>query len=506
MTTPFPIGQRLFSLRVSRAKLIVWLELLTLVYVGLPVLIWMLGWLKLWIAVPLSLGLVAASALAWKQTRRHLAATAPAEKDEPLTLPIWSLVGAAVVAIIWALYSGAGGFAFPNQDWLKHFAVLKDLIALKWPVTYAVDDRVVPLVYYLAYYMPAAWVGSVLGWWWGCFALLVWTCLGTVLACGWFVLLVGVKPVLAAIYFVFANGLDFIGERLVSGQAIPGGTAHIDWWAGWAFVNLPGHYSQMVWAPQHSLATWSITGLLAVQLSAKRNLGHAGLLAALAGFWSPFAVLGMVPLALYIWIKEKGRGLFSFANGVALPLLAVNVVFLLSQTTPFPHGKAVNDPREEWVRFLLFHVLEWGVFALFACELRRSANRALRGFFWTALAALALIPFYRLGYFNDWCMRVSIPSLFLLWAGVGRSLLRAPFTLESRLLLVLCVFGAFGAMRESARGWFTLGATPPPMHEHDHIPHIEADFARQYMGNDQTFFFQHLAKPYTPSVLEPRKK
>lgn len=493
-------------LRVGRSRLIVWLELATLVYIALPVMIWVLGWLARPLAAVLALGLVVGLALAWKETRAYFRLAPSGADGEPVSLPVWPLVGAAAVALIWGVYSGAGGFTYHNLDWLKHFAILKDLITAPWPVVYAIEGKGMPLVYYLAYYLPAASVGSVFGWGWACFTLLVWTCLGTVIACGWFVILVGEKPFLAAVYFIFANGLDFIGERLVTGDPIPSGIGHIDWWAGWTLVNFPGHYSQLVWAPQHSLATWSVTGLLAVQISAGRNLGHAGLVAALAGFWSPFSVLGMVPLAIYAVVKEKGRGLVSFANLVALPLLVVNVVFLLAQTTPLPQGLVMHDVRESWPRFLIFHVMEWGLFALFACELRRSRNPGLRGFFWTALAGLALIPCYRLGFFNDWCMRVSIPSMFLLWAGVGRSLLHAPFTLESRLLLVMCFFGAMGALYESSRSWFSWRSDPPTIEQHDHIPHIGEDFARQYLGSEDTFFFRHLARSYVPWELPPPKE
>lgn len=496
----------IFQAKVARARLIVWLEGVTLLYVSLPVLIWICGWLVLPLAGVLAIGLVVGLVLAWRQTRAHFKNSAAPVNGDPANLPVWALAGAAGVALIWAVYSGAGGFTYHNLDWLKHFAILRDLITSPWPVVYAAEGKGVPLVYYLAYYLPAATVGSVFGWWWGCFALLAWTCLGAMIACGWFVILVGEKPLLAAFYFVGANGLDFIGERLVTGEPISNGLAHLDWWAGWTFLNFPGHYSQMVWAPQHSLATWSVTGLLAVQLSAGRNLGHAGLLATLAGFWSPFSVLGMVPLALYAVVKEKGRGLISFANLIALPLMAVNVLFLLSLTTPFPQGWLMHDVRQEWPRFVLFHALEWGVFVLFASELRRSRTPALRGIFWTALVGLALIPCYRLGYFNDWCMRVSIPSLFLLWAGVGRSLLRAPFTTESRVLLALCFMGAMGACYESARSWFSLSSNPPPMEHFESIPHIEADFARQYLGNEDTFFYRHLSRAYVPHELPPKKK
>lgn len=496
-----PGWYRLIRLRVPRRHLIVWLELATFLYVGLPVVIWLLGWLKLPLAVILTAALAAAVGCSWWQTRRFFR-EAPAD-GEPPTLPLWPWVGAALAAVVWGIYSGAGGYTFTNPDWSKHFAILRDLTEFSWPVTYQVDERTVPLVYYFAYYLPAAAVGAKLGWSWACFTLMAWTCVGAVIAVSWFVVLVGARPFLAGMYFIFANGMDFLADRLVNGGAVPSGVAHIDWWAGWTFLNLPGHYSQMVWAPQHSLAAWAITGLLTVQLSAGRNLSHAGLLAGLGSFWSPFSLIGMIPLALFALVRARGRGILYFANLVGLALTLTHAAFLLSQNTHLPQGWAVNNWREEWPRFAFFVLFEWGLFALFASELRRSNNPRLRGFFWTAVTGLALIPLYELGMYNDWCMRVSIPSLFLLWAGVGRSLLRQPFSTEWRLLLVMVLFGSMGALLESARSWKTRVPHAPGIEAGQHIPLIPDEFARQYYGTDTSFFFRHLSRPYTPVKLTP---
>ncbi len=488
-------------LRVPRARLIVWLELATVAYVGLPVLIWILAWLRLPVAVVLAVALPVAAALGWRETRAHFRQAR--DDREPASIAVWPLMAAALLGVVWGIYSGAGGFAFPNMDWVKHFAVLRDLVELEWPIVYKLDDKTVPFVYYIAYYLPAALMGVQFGWWWACMGLLIWTIVGILIALTWFVLLVGSRPFLAVVYFILANGLDVIGHRLTEGNRIPAGTEHLDWWAGWNLVCFPGHYSQLVWAPQHSLAAWAVTGLLAVQISAGRSLSHAGFLAVLAAFWSPFTLIGMIPLALFAAVREKGRGLISIANIVAVPLFAVFAAYLLSRTDATPKGWVLPNLRDDWLRFALAMFLEWGIFAIFAAELRRSENPRLRGLFWAAVAALALLPLYRLGVFNDWCMRATIPAMFLLWAGVGRSLLRLPFTVESRVLLVLCIFGAMGALTESARSWKTR-STPLPMDAHDHVPYIEADVARQYFGTDTTFFFKHLAHPYKPITPDVR--
>jgi hypothetical protein len=44
--------------------------------------------------------------------------------------------------------------------WLKHNAVLEDLIEQPWPIVYQFEGRDVPLVYYVASFAVAARMGT----------------------------------------------------------------------------------------------------------------------------------------------------------------------------------------------------------------------------------------------------------------------------------------------------------------------------------------------------------
>ncbi len=54
------------------------------------------------------------------------------------------------------MLSGIGGIGFQHYDWNKHNAILSDLVRESWPVGYTYYGRPVALVYYIAYYLPAA--------------------------------------------------------------------------------------------------------------------------------------------------------------------------------------------------------------------------------------------------------------------------------------------------------------------------------------------------------------
>ena len=90
----------------------------------------------------------------------------------------------------WLSLSGAGGIGYQRGDWMKHESVLKDLIEHTWPVIYDFYQTPVPLVYYLAFYLPAALAGKIGGWSMGQAAIFLWAFLGVNLAMLWFWVLV----------------------------------------------------------------------------------------------------------------------------------------------------------------------------------------------------------------------------------------------------------------------------------------------------------------------------
>lgn len=480
------------------------LELLTLAYLGFPVVLWIWGWLHWMWALALSACLASAFAGASRATNSPRE-TDPMRGDAAPAFPLWTLVIVAAIACLWSLYSGAGGFTLQNPDWDKHSAVLKDLVEAHWPVTYEVGENEIPLVYYLAYYLPAALVGKVAGWWWANFTLLVWTALGVCLAMFWFIRLVRKRPLLSAIIFVFANGLDFLGQRLVSGEPLLEGTEHIDWWAGWLFLNFPGHMSQLTWAPQHSIAAWLVIGLLVVRLPVHDGLSRIGLPVALAAFWSPFTVMGLAPFCLLALVDRRGRAALHWMNLAAAPILLAAILYYNSTTSTPPRAWLWDavDIRTDGGRFMLFHLFEWGIFYFFARELRASDDRWTRLVCWFLPVVLLSVSFYRLGIFNDFCMRVPIPALFLLWAGVARSITLHARQLEGRILALLLVVGAMGSLPELLRAWHPPSLNIVEEADRVHVPNLAAGIFEQYLGSTDSLFFRSLARDSTPIPIKP---
>lgn len=54
---------------------------------------------------------------------------------------------------------------------------------------YRLGGQAAPLVYYIAYYLPAALLGKLGGWLWAHQVLFVWSWIGLILAMLWFIIL-----------------------------------------------------------------------------------------------------------------------------------------------------------------------------------------------------------------------------------------------------------------------------------------------------------------------------
>ena len=154
----------------------------SLLYLALPHALFLIGWLRWWIAASLTLLLAAA----W--LRR------PAGSR---TVTLGGVLFAAGAAFAVLIQSGVGGFGPQDMDWHKHNAVLMDLIRSPWPVVYEADGDRMALVYYVAYYLPAAVAGKLAGWRAANLALLAWTWIGLTGVLLWFQALVGKRAIAA---------------------------------------------------------------------------------------------------------------------------------------------------------------------------------------------------------------------------------------------------------------------------------------------------------------------
>jgi len=166
------------------------LRSITTIYLLLPALLFSWGWLRfpfsLVSTVFITLFMLSAILDLKRTDRTHQQGLnfISYTKNKGRFLTYVSLVFLLIVT--WLIFSGVGGFGYQNADYTASNALLKDLIIQDWPPTIIVGEIQKPIVYYMAYYLPAAAVGKMLGWVPANLFLFIWTLFGALLAFIWF--------------------------------------------------------------------------------------------------------------------------------------------------------------------------------------------------------------------------------------------------------------------------------------------------------------------------------
>ena len=507
--------------------------LASIVYLALPVGVFLAGWLRPTWGVLAVLTLIA-GVVGW--TRRLRAAGGAPAAGPPV--PAAALVGAALATVGVAALSGVGGFGVQTWDWQKHTAILRDLVAQPWPVTYATGRDDAALTYYVAYYLPAALAGKLAGWTAANVALFAWTAAGAVLALLWLVALSAARVGRCLALFVLFSGLDLVGAALWSSRWEGTGWLHdfhLEWWAGtWVYA---GNLTLLAHAPNQALGGWLLTGLALDGLRRGRADHPHALGGALGLLWSPLATVGLAALAALdyagSWRARPGwRRLARDGSEVAgLAVILVLALYLASRAWPvelpardYPPAAAMAAGRWAflpaelgWPRFAadyaMFTLLEWLLAAgLLAALHRRSPED--RGLVRIAAATLLALPFLRYGYFNDLVMRVSIPALFTLEVLAARALdgSRRPRLLVLLLVAVLGLGALYPAnmlrlqvkavvQRGALVRIVPLDAAPDLFELQRRISYYF--FVGQYLGGLDAPFFRHLARPAVPVPPRP---
>lgn len=425
---------------------------LTYVYLALPLLIFILSWLNAGIAVLFALLFALAFYKAFPQKAENSAIC-----DNRCLLFL------AALAVFWCFFAGIGYFYYQSFDYHFRNAVFRDLINYDWPVFY--DKADTPLVYYMAFWLPAAVLAKTAAlfihnaqtlFYLGNIFLFVWSACGVVLI---FVHLAHalkitetLKIMTAATLFILFSGLDVIGHAYFAIQEPPF-EYHIEWWA--AFIQYSSMTTNMFWVFNQFIPV----ALLTLLTYNERNIQSFGFLIALALFFAPYPTFSlgifMVAYTARKFVQNTNKAafisnkIFSFSNIVGifwlLPLVIMYFItnsegmdrwhYIFSYTTP--------------ARLLLFMLLE---FLLYAAILFPQYCKNI--FFQTTLALLIVIPFLRLDQQNNFCMRASIPALIMLCLFTLRFLFekRRGRPLQTAILSCLLIIGSLTPLIEFYRG------------------------------------------------------
>lgn len=432
-------------------------------YILLPFIIFLLGWIKIYIALPITITLCYCFYRICKESPQ-------------LWMPIWNrenvfkIIFIIGIIFIWVYYSGIGKFVFQNTDHEIRNGIFNILVEYQWPViNYEVVPKYNPalegsnatgLIYYIGFWLPSALVGKIMGLQIGYYFQAVWAVLGIALIyyliCAMFKK-VTVWPLFVLIFF---SGLDIIGILLTGINPMDyGSKMHLEWWG------TPYQYSsmttQLFWVFNQSIPAWVCTMLAYIQKN-NRNLFF---LLACSMLTSTLPFVGLLMLVSFFCFSRiygegngnKGKNIGSrikeyFCCLVEETCTVQNIVgggiigilsflYLMSNSSASViMGENIKGPEfdNSIAKYIIFLILEIGIYGVLIYKYHKEDK-----LFYFIIVCLCIIPPIKVGYSVDFCMRASIPALFLLMILVMRTLTESwekkDYKVFVSLLLVLAI-------------------------------------------------------------------
>lgn len=469
--------ERLKSENLDAKKTNSWDRLIVAIAIAcvvLPVMIFLLGWTKPYIA---ALGIVL---LLYFAVKTWMGTTLSNDISICNHKGFWTL--SLCVIAVWVLFSGIGGFSYQTSDYTTRNPMFRDLFSYGWPIYYDLSKESALVqdvmghassatnVYYFAWWLPVAafiklthcseLLGNTM--------LYLWAVLCMFLV---FYLLVQVMQrysYLILALLVLFSGMDFVGWY-IENVSLPN-TAHLEWWCH--YMQYSSNTTQLYWVFNQAIPTWLIVALFLVIKKPTLRIALSSLVFA----FSPFATFGMIPIVLATvfgldclensgWKGLRPREVASqmlnrIRNAISIESVGVPSLMLVVFGSFYLQNKhsikttgflfSIYPDRRTVTLYILFVLLEFGIYFI---AMGASASRY--HFYGVVLVELLLIPLFKATPANDFCMRSSIPPLFLLMVIVlnylldntdGRNMVR-----RKKALLILLAIGSITAIAELQR-------------------------------------------------------
>ncbi len=393
---------------MEKKKIGLYANMLIYIYLALPTIIFIVGWLKWYLALPFGLLAAFACIKGFSDSIQDKCLFI----DNPVDIRI--LLKALLLIAVWVYISGIGGWCYQNSDHKARNAIFRALVEYNWPVISYDGSR--GLIYYIGFWLPAACIGKIWGLEAGYAAQVIWAVLGIFIV--YYLLCVYRRKVdlLPIAFLVFFSGLDYAGAWILGEEGINLNLAlHLEWWA--YDMQFSSMTTQLFWVFNQAIPVWVATALILTQNNCKNIL----FILSLIMLTSTIPFVGLIPIAIYLYIKrvKTGRSLwkevFTVQNIVGVVVIGGCVfLYLIGNMSggvirsEKPEFAAV-EPAARWLRYLLFYFLEFGIYLYFISKYRKKD-----AMLYLISAILIVCPFIKVGYDYDFCMRASIPALFVL--------------------------------------------------------------------------------------------
>ena len=494
----------------------------SLVYLFLPSVLFFLGWMRLSVGLVLTIGVVFG-------IYKCLQPRTPTRPAFPLNKGFWPLLVTIAICAAAVYWSSAGSYT-PNigvRDPDKQYMTLREFMVQPWPCAYQDEvafgtvDPQIP-AYHFYYYMTAGAVGKIMGWKGANHFLAIWVCAGLCLSVFWIYRLIGSRNPTYALWFLLFGGLGVLAQAFLGVSRPLSASSFPDlWWTQASnlypemdtlLLHYPSNYLLLSWLPNHAIPGWLATGVLMHETIKRGTMRNAFFIASVVPVWSVFMAMGILPFLVALAVRQvclryKSVGLWpatkeilTVQNAIIGPLIVlVQALMLMSNNGSSESGFIVGPLLDVWPMLLLFYFISFGAYVLF---LPRGAHSqgASRVWWVTALTLLFLIPIYKLGVVNDFCGRVCVPALFVLFVFVAKYFVEGRPGTQKRLLLTLAMIGTAPSAVVLYTNQQLSDSSLRVMPEEEVMTFAQycmelKEDALQALGSPDSFFWRVLGKP-----------
>ena len=472
----------------------------------LPVNIFLLGFLKPLFSIPLSVGIlfILLNSTEIKHFR-HLRFS-----DIKDILPIIAISG--IFALVWCMFTGIGGYGYQNHDYVNNNRTLKDLVERSWPIWYNSSDidfltKNTPFVYYVGYYLPAGAIGKLSNFGKANLFIFIWSFLQIwvilIFILGWIKAEIGKITyfiiIATILLFITFSGLDlvmFIIKYPINWN-LPVPFDPVFYFDTVEFDNpyflIPSISSDIFWAPQQAIIIWLFMAIFIYKLSNDESFEIIPIIYASLMIISSWGAVGVLPF-LVVSLFKYYKSLNLYIVGFSLILFAILALYITSNEFKFAFGRwsLLNNPDFAWHYFF---ILFFEVFIYIFLLDFSSLNIEQKKWFWLIVILTSTVSFFKVGVANDFVQRVTMPSIFMLFLLVIKTLFGSKAKLRKILLttvLILALPNAIGLFQRSLKHYkIDRSMEVATFGDYKVKPRF---FIEQRLGNPNSFFFKYLSK------------
>ena len=391
------------------------IEKLLYIYIIIPIIIFLYFWCKPIISLPLIIMLC----LVFYKDFRF-------EKDDIIKIKNYFIDNykefflLLLLIIIITLISGIGGYFWQNDDHLYRNGIFETLVNNGWPITMAHGGNFtskVIFVYYFAFWLPAASAGKLFGINFGYFVLMLWTVIGLCLLFQMLKKYSKKSIIYIFIVFFLFSGLDIIGKFLYGNNLLNliSMHYHIEWLG---YIQYSSFTTQLFWVFNQALPAWLIT----LYVINQKNNNCIGIIVVTSLLYCTLPAIAIAILTIYkicenyfvtykneikpinTWIKNT----FTWENViVALPLLIIFALFVKSNSSGGSITFGLTDSIDKYFISIIFEFIIYYILII--------KYQYKNPLIYISLIILLVCPFVSVNHAYDFCMRVSIPALIVLF-------------------------------------------------------------------------------------------